>query len=470
MVSLLVRAIGIALIAVVCVVGASTSVRGFGDISIVDMTGETPYDPTWESLDKRPCPSWYDEAKFGIFIHWGVYSVPAWAPVGTYAEWYWANLLTPATRAHHNAVYGEHFEYQDFAPMFKAENFNATYWADLLKKSGAKYVVPTSKHHEGFTLWPSKYAWNWNAKDIGPKRDLLGELLDAVEAAGLHRGAYYSLYEWYNPMYRGDDPHQYVEAKMLPELHDLISTYKPEVLFTDGEWEHPSDFWESTKFLAWLFNESPVKDTIVVNDRWGSDTREKHGGYYTPEYSSKTYLNHKWEENSGLDVHSFGWNRNTPADKYLTRSDVLKLLTRTVAYGGNLLLDIGPDSHGNIPSIMEERLLQIGEWLDVNGDAIYSTRPWKVQEEKTKNSDITVYYTAKGTTVYALINQWPGKSVQLTGVAGISDTTSVHMLGVADKLSFTTDNDSITVAIPQLTIDEIPCQDAYVLSFTDMKQ
>jgi alpha-L-fucosidase len=174
------------------------------------------YQPNWQSLDKRATPAWFDEAKFGIFIHWGIYSVPAWAPTRKdssahkwgntihYAEWYWKllNEKVSSFPNHHARVYGSNFQYPDFAKDFKAEYFDPAQWADVLAKSGAKYVVLTSKHHEGFTLWPSRYSKGWNAVAIGPKQDLAGNLSKAVKARGLRMGYYYSLYEWYNPLYK----------------------------------------------------------------------------------------------------------------------------------------------------------------------------------------------------------------------------------------------------------------------------
>lgn len=242
-------------------------------------------------LDKTPVPAWFTDAKFGIFIHWGVYSVPAWAPsnedIGVYAkyaEWYWPRIngMTDPNEQkadvnkmfldHHNKLYGPDFKYQDFAPLFKAQYFNPTEWAELFKNSGAKYVVLTSKHHEGFTLWPSDQSWNWNSVDIGPHKDICGELTTAVKKAGLHMGMYYSLYEWFNPLYK-KNPEQYVSEHMLPQLKDLVNRYQPELLYPDGEWDHPSTVWQSENFLSWLYNESPVKASVVVNDRWGKETR-----------------------------------------------------------------------------------------------------------------------------------------------------------------------------------------------------
>ncbi|NLA47868.1 MAG: alpha-L-fucosidase, partial [Bacteroidales bacterium] len=193
------------------------------------LTGQS-YSPSWESLDKRLTPGWFEDSKFGIFIHWGVYSVPAWGPSGDdigvydkYSEWYWNKLINEDSKVNrhfagfHLSTYGSHFKYQDFAPMFRAELFKPDEWAELFRNSGARYVVLTSKHHEGFTLWPSAQSWNWNSVDIGPHRDLCGELAASVKKAGLHMGFYYSLYEWYNPVYLNSFE-TYVDEHMIPQM------------------------------------------------------------------------------------------------------------------------------------------------------------------------------------------------------------------------------------------------------------
>lgn len=163
------------------------------------------YQPNWQSLDQREIPSWWRDAKFGIFIHWGIYSVPAYAPVNEvegiyekYAEHYYNRLLggNKLFLDFHEKHYGKDFSYADFAPMFTAAYFNPNEWADLFKEAGAKYVVLTSKHHDGFCLWPSAYSPRWNSTVTGPKRDLIGALSKATREAGLHFGLYYSLLEW----------------------------------------------------------------------------------------------------------------------------------------------------------------------------------------------------------------------------------------------------------------------------------
>jgi alpha-L-fucosidase len=324
------------------------------------------YQPTWESLDRRPSPAWYPAAKFGIFIHWGVYSVPAYAAVNVkdenpYAEWYW-NSLTEGMKAtapaghgaltwkFHQRVYGANFPYFDFAPLYRAELYDPDRWVDVFVRSGAKYVALTSKHHEGFTLWRSaeaNRAWGrpWNSVDIGPRRDLLLDLMEAGRRRDLRMGIYYSLYEWYNPLWLRDRQ-RYAAEHMFPQFKDVVTHAKPSIIFSDGEWETTSAEWRAPELLAWLFNESPVRDEVVINDRWGKETRHRHGGYFTTEYTpGMTETSHPWEENRGMG-YSYGYNRMESLADYRTDRELLMMLIDIVSRGGNLLLDIGPTGDG----------------------------------------------------------------------------------------------------------------------------
>lgn len=426
------------------------------------------YEPNWESIDSRPCPAWYDDAKFGIFIHWGVYSVPAWSPKGTYAEWYWKSMENKdgETWKFHVSNYGERFKYQDFAHLFKAELFNPDAWAELFKQSGAKYIVPTSKHHDGFCLWKSAYSWNWNSVDIGAHCDLLGELTEAVRSKGLKMGFYYSLYEWYHPLYLSD-PRLYAEEHMIPQMKEVIELYKPSILFTDGEWDQPYDVWKSCEFLAWLFNESSCKDEVVVNDRWGKATRSEHGGYYTTEYGEvgggkSLFEQHKWEECRGIGA-SFGYNRNEDISDYASTCALIHLLVNIVSKGGNLLLNIGPTSDGRIPVIMQERLKEMGEWLKVNGEAIYATQPWR----EVSDGEM-VRYTSKGDSVYAICLKFPGSELVLT-VPKADGKVSAIMLGTETPLQCQYADGKLRIEIPSLSIDELPSRHAYVFKLNGVK-
>jgi alpha-L-fucosidase len=426
------------------------------------------YQPNWSSLDTRPVPAWFGQAKFGIFIHWGLYAVPAWAPKGHYSEWYAFRLAAgaekePAAVKFHQDTYGAKFRYEDFVAGFNAELFNADDWADLFVRCGAKYVVPTSKHHDGFCLWPSPQSWNWNSVDVGPHRDLMGELTQAVRARNLKMGVYYSLYEWFRPIYL-ENPERYAVEHMIPQMKDLVTRYQPAVLFTDGEWEHPSATFHSCEFLAWLFNESVVRDEIVVNDRWGNDTRSVHGGYFTTEYGEvgfgKTFNEGKvWEECRGIGK-SFGYSRVETLSDYLSTQALIHMLIDIVSKGGNLLLNIGPTADGLIPVIMEERLLGIGDWLAVNGEAIYETQKWRATSEGE-----TVRYTAKGDAVYAIVLKWPGRTLTLR-TPHARGTLGVQILGQNQPLAAAFVDGVLTITLPEYDPESMTSSHGFALKLT----
>jgi alpha-L-fucosidase len=457
---------------------------------------DTKYEPKWESLDQRPSPSWYQDAKFGIFIHWGVYSVPSWGAPKEYAEWYWNNMANKKPDnvwwQFHEKNYGKDFDYKDFAPMFRAELFDPNQWADIFYRSGAKYIVPTSKHHEGFCLWPSEDAnrtWGrpWNAVVVGPKRDLLGELGEAVRKRGMKYGFYYSLYEWFNPLWLKDKP-AYVTQHMHPQFKDVVSRYSPAIIFSDGEWDLPSKDWKSEELLAWLFNESPCKDEVVINDRWGKETRHHHGGYYTTEYGAGLKDDsHPWEESRGM-AYSYGHNRAETIDDYKTAREFILVLCDLVSRGGNFLLDIGPNGDGRIPVIMEQRLLEMGDWLKVNGEAIYGTRfagrssqwsegkrpeqaygEYKIeynlmkqigQEAKDGVAAKQLFFTKKPDALYAITTGWLAPQVTIRNIK-VPPGAKVTLLGRSEPLSAKVKGRDLVIDVPHLQPHQLPCQHCY---------
>ncbi len=446
-----------------------------------DSFAQKKYEADWTSIDSRPVPQWFTDAKFGIFIHWGLYSVPAWGPLPAdgagiydcYAEWYWwkltdkNNKVNPLFVDFHRKNYGDKFAYQDFVSGFKCEMFKPDDWATLFREAGAKYIVLTSKHHEGFALWPSAQSWNWNAVDVGPHRDLAGDLTDAVKKAGLHMGFYFSLYEWFNPLYKSD-LNRYVDEHMLPQMKDLVNRYRPDIVWPDGEWEHTSDKWKSTEFLAWLYNDSPVKETVVVNDRWGKETRGKHGGYYTTEYDlvhegnvKDKRIYHPWEECRGIG-HSFGYNRNENLEDYSTSEQLVHLLVEKVAMGGNLLLNVGPTADGRIPVIMQQRLMDMGKWLKINGEAIYGTTSW---DAASKQQNIQAYFTAKGKDLYVICTKYPEKSITIPNV--VKKPSAVGLLGTNMKVKYSHGGKSLTIDPPTLSPTQNPCEYAWVFKLSN---
>ncbi len=471
-------------------------VLGCTQLAPAASAAEKRYEPTWASLDQRPTPDWFLDAKFGVFIHWGVYSVPAWGKVGEYAEWYWNRMSDKKPDnvwwQFHVKNFGASFDYQDFAPRFTAELFNAEQWASVFQRAGVKYVVPTSKHHEGFCLWPSAEAsrtWGrpWNAVEIGPKRDLMDELSKATRAQGMKFGFYYSLYEWYNPLWKTNRA-QYVAEHMTPQFKDVVTRYQPAIIFSDGEWDLSSADWKSEDLLAWLFNESSCKTEVVVNDRWGKDCRHKHGGYWTTEYAAGLKDgSHPWEESRGM-ASSYGLNRAERIDDYKTGREFILTLIDLVSRGGNLLLDIGPAGDGSIPPLMEQRLLEIGDWLKVNGEAIYGTRfagrscQWTEgkrpdqqfgefmvkynlleqvgQQPKKGVACKQVFFTKKPDALYAITPGWPGKQLVLRKVK-VPASATVTMLGVDGALQTQLDGTTLTITLPDLGPEGAPCRHAF---------
>lgn len=476
-------------------------------VSISAVTAQN-YQPTWDSIDKRPTPAWFTDAKFGIFIHWGVYSVPAYAPVIpgklAYAEWYWnammngknnpkASAIQTGTWAFHQKMYGADFDYKDLAPQFRAELYDPDHWASVFERSGAKYVVLTSKHHEGFTLWPNEQAsktWGrpWNAVEIGPKRDILGDLTKSVRNKGLKMGYYYSLYEWFNPLWQSDKK-RFINEHLFPQFKDLVTKYEPSIIFSDGEWDLPSSEWKSPELLAWLFNESKVKNEVVINDRWGKDSRHKHGGYWTTEYTPGMQgSDHPWEESRGMGF-SYGYNRAERFEHYHTSRELVIMLVDLVSRGGNLLLDIGPDGDGTIPVVMEQRLLEIGQFMKVNGEAIYGTKPWKVtrqwgageqpkieynkeyetaydvtkltMKQPAGKASIDAFFTAKGNDLYAIMPRWPEN--QRITIQDAGSVQSVSLLGSDAKLKWKAGaKGAVIVDLPHLP-EDLQYQPAWTL-------
>jgi alpha-L-fucosidase len=453
------------------------------------------YQPTWESLDSRSIPEWYRNGKFGIFIHWGVYSVPGFCPKGGYAEWYQNGLMTGDTAriAYHKKKFGDR-TYYDLSKDFKAELFNPDEWARIFEASGAKYIVLTSKHHDGFCLWPSKDAnrdWGfaWNAVDAGPHRDLLGDLFTAVRKTAVHAGMYYSLYEWYNPLWLKDKP-KYVAEHMWPQMKELVNTYQPDVFWTDGDWEGSDSLWKSREFLAWLYNESPVKDRVVTYDRWGSGIRFRHGEVFTPEYQPElSFEDHYWEENRGMGF-SYGYNRQEDAWDYNSPQSLVLQLIDKVSRGGNFLLDIGPDEHGKIPPIMQERLLQIGSWMKINNEAIYNTTSWKRASQwstgktdykpKDNSGDLLLkltvdpdpgyavkecFFTFNPSTnnLYLLLPKYPSDKKFVVHDLKVNPGTKIDLLETGQALGWEQEGNDLEIRLPEFDPNKVKSQYAFVL-------
>ena len=459
---------------------------------------EGPYRPDWESLEKYEVPEWYKDAKFGIFIHWGVYSVPAFGN-----EWYPRNMYRPESDEykHHIATYGavDKFGYKDFVPMFKAEHFDPGAWAQLFKEAGAKYVVPVAEHHDGFAMYDSGLS-DWTAAKMGPHRDVIGELAKAVRAEGLRFGA--SSHRVEHNFFLGvgrsiasdiNDPkyaafygpaHNWLEAKQgtplandftfvspawtadwLARSSEIVEKYHPDIMYFDWWIGQASVRADLARFAAFYYNTSlkygdhvgviNYKDYAIQEHSAVLDLERGQLGEIRPLY---------WQTDTSVSNKSWGYIKD---DTFKTPQFVVQQLIDIVSKNGNLLLNIGPKSDGTIPEEVQAVLRDVGSWLKVNGEAIYGTRPWKIYGEgPTKvaagsfhDTDTAGYtaedfrFTSKGKTLYAIDLGWPSGGEAVIHSLGSSALNgqrieTVVLLGSDAKLTFHQQPDGLRIQLP----------------------
>jgi alpha-L-fucosidase len=437
-------------------------------------TETVQYEPTWESIQKHTAPQWYNDAKFGIFVHWGLYSVPAWAtPSGqlhqvdwdvwfknnAYAEWYLNTLRIDGspTQEHHYKTYGKDFAYLDFIPKFNEEiqKWDPNAMAGLFEQIGAQYVVLTSKHHDGFTLWPSEVPNpHREPGQQHASRDVVGELSEAVRAHNMRMGLYYSGgLDWsFNeqPIIKRDEVGTTVlhtnEYAKYADAHwrELIERYQPAILWNDIAYPMQGDL---EHILSDYYNRFPEG---VINNRFGTrlpDSPRRHWDFTTPEYQKMDKITEeKWETCRGLG-YSFGYNQVEGPEQTINEKDLIHLLIDIVSKNGNLLLNVGPMADGTIPEIQAERLRALGSWLSVNGEAIYGTRPWERADGKTADG-IDVRFTRKGDALYAILLAKPGAATVTLDSVAAPQGASVTLLGREGALEHQAEGGNLTVTLP----------------------
>src|SRR5215471_18261146 len=452
----------------------------------VDRIGhQGPFRDDWESLQQYEVPDWYKDAKFGIFIHWGVYSVPAFG-----SEWYPRDMYREGSPEykHHIATYGpqDKFGYKDFIPGFKAEHFDPDEWARLFKESGARYVVPVAEHHDGFAMYDSGLS-DWTAAKMGPRRDVIGELAKAVRAAGLHFGA--SSHRVEHNFFLGvgrqipsdvNDPqyaalygpaHNWLEAKngtpvsndftfvsqawtddWLARSAEIVEKYHPDIVYFDWWIGQPSVRANLTKFAAFYYNASLKYGDHVGVINYKDYAIQEHSAVLDLERGQLDQIRPlHWQTDTSVSNKSWGYIEN---DTFKSPEFVVHQLVDIVSKNGNLLLNIGPRSDGTIPDEVQKVLREVGAWLAVNGEAIYGTRPWRVYGEgPTKvaagsfhDTDTASYtsqdfrFTTKGDSLYVIGLGWPanGEAVihSFAAQMGSAPVRSVSLLGSDAALQF----------------------------------
>jgi len=465
-------------------------VASFAAVSLFALTTaayaqDKHYEPTIASLDTHPLPGWYDDAKLGIFIHWGLYSVPAWAPLkhpdhdfssddyikyDPYAEWYYNTVRVPGspTQEYDREHYGANHNYYDFTPEFNKETkkWDPAKMAAIFRDAGARYVVLTSKHHEGFTLWPSKVA-NPNQTGLQAERDIVGELTQAVRADGLKMGLYYSGgYDWtFNrgPIIENHDydtvkPQSTAYGKYADaQIEELIQLYHPSVLWNDIDWPKSGD---ALKVMADYYNATPDG---VIDDRFGV----AHSDFTSPEYAKLDQISKKkWEECRGLG-RSFGYNRAEGEAETIAPQELIELLVDIVSKNGNLLLDVGPEPDGTIPPVQMDRLNKLGAWLKQNGESIYGTKPWTRANGTTNQvtadgKAVELRFTQKDGKLYATLLGKPAASTVLLHNVKAAAGSTVNLLGSDAPVKWVQKADDLEVTLPA----SLPGSYAWVVRLT----
>ncbi|KAI9335383.1 alpha-L-fucosidase-domain-containing protein [Zopfochytrium polystomum] len=422
--------------------------------------GLTDYDATDESLSRVQAPNWWRDAKVGVMVHWGPYSVPAFGN-GHYAEWYF-NALNgdQPTRNYHTTHYGQQFPYDGFFDNFTAAAFDAADWISLIENSGGRYIIPTSKHHDGFALFDTGATSNRNAINYGPKRDLLMELHDATLHTSVTFGTYFSLTEWYNPIqspygfgaWPGGPPQNpftkevvpyvglvnvsdFIDGIQTPQMQILIEDYRTNIMWCDIG--GPS---RSCETLAAWYNVARARgEQVLANSRCGC----LWNAFSTPEYA--TYpgiVQHPWETNLGLAPFSYGFDAAVPDSGYKTAKDLVPTLVDVVSKNGNFLIDFGPRADGSISQPQRDGLTGMGAWLKVNGDAIYGTRYWLAGIAQEGNWR----FTTKDSAFYLISLAAPNSSYTFSSPIPVLQGDTITALADGSAVAYTLDaNNKLTI-------------------------
>jgi alpha-L-fucosidase len=451
-----------------------------------------PFQPNWESLSAFRIPSWYEDAKFGIFIHWGLYAVPAFGN-----EWYPRNMYIQGSPEfkHHAAKFGPQlkFGYKDFIPMFRAEKYDPEAWASLFKKSGARFVMPVAEHHDGFPMYDSLMT-DWDASQMGPKRDLVGALAAAVRNNGMrftassHRAEHWWFFDGGTKfdsdvkdpknagLYAPAQPRKTPDGKgenqpsaafmddWLARTADLVDRYKPEVVWFDWWIEQPVFQPYLQRFAAFYYNRGVEwkRGGVAINYK-NKSFPEKAAVLDIERGKLDKMRDLVWQTDTSISLKSWGYIEN---DEFRSPNSIVDELVDIVSKNGLLLLNIGPRADGTIPEQAQQILLEIGRWLDVNGEGIYGTRPWKSYGEgptevlsggftDRKQKPFTagdIRFTSKGSTLYATFLDWPQGETVIRAITSASlesrKVASVRLLGSGSKLTWKQTDAGLAVTWP----------------------
>jgi alpha-L-fucosidase len=454
-----------------------------------------PFKPDWDSIRANYVyPEWFRDAKFGIFLHWGLYSVPAHG-----SEWYVLHMYNDApTIQWHTDHFGapDKFGYKDFIPLFKAENFHPDQWAELFRKAGAKYVMPTSEHHDGFAMWDSALT-KWNAKNMGPHRDVVGDLAAGVRKQGLkfgvsnHRMEHYSFIkpapglktdlddpewaEFYSVANRSPGAYRKFLADWVARNEELIDKYQPDTLYFDNGVNSRDLDPQKLEVAAYYYNRAREwKKQVTILTKDAAYLAGTVKDYEREQRGPVTMQADPWEVDDSVGYRWGYLTDDYARNSYWHVGDIVWRLVENVSRNGNLLLNFGPRADGTFDDKQIALMEGIGKWLDVNGEAIYKTRPWVKFGEGAAINNKPAYtgsdirFTTNGNTLYAILMAWPGEKAVVTSLAAWPSLRGrvgkVELLGHQGALKFTQSAQGLTVEMPA----EQPCQYAFALKISGL--
>jgi alpha-L-fucosidase len=491
----------ILLLSIIILISCSNSDKVKIDIdSVASPKGTEVFQPNWENIaENYEFPQWFSDAKFGIFIHWGVYAVPAFGN-----EWYPRNMYQKDSREynHHIEKWGAQtgFGYKDFIPMFKAEKFDADEWAELFSESGAKYVVPVAEHHDGFAMYGSEFN-EWNAARMGPEKDIIALLKEAVEKEGLvfglstHRAENAWFYNGgmqfpsdvqdttislYGRRYENQKYTEDFAREWLTHVYELINKYEPKLIWFDWTVNDTILMPYFNKFMAYYYNNAiDWGENVVVNTKQGYPTNIQV--WDVERGKSDKMMVYPWQTDTSIGKKSWSY---IDGEENKTPEQIVHDLIDIVSKNGNLLLNIGPKADGTITDGQKSILLSIGEWLKINGEAIYETRCWKKSgegaTESTKGSfsdNVATNYTPqdmrftiKDNDFYAIVLNWSDSDIIVKSlnkeIVDDAEILNVNMLGSDEKINWELTDEGLRVSFPK----EKPCNYAYTFKISFDKQ
>ncbi len=443
---------------------------------------ETPYQSNWESLSKHRTPEWFRDAKFGIYTHWGPNTVADKDATGDWAQWFGQRMYIKSnpTFAYSQKQFGnqDSFGYKDFIPMFTAPKFDANQWAEMFKQAGAKFAGPVAIHHDNFAMWNSKVT-KWNSVNMGPHKDIVGELEKAIKSRGMHfMTSFHHSFTWdyYVPAFdydardtayaglytmphkEGDPPSEQFLKIWLAKINEVVTKYQPSLIWFDMGFGETIPASYQKKMFALYYNWAATHNVKGVVAHKSESIHEYAGVLDFERGREDSITPYPWLTDESIKGESWFYQ---PSDhSWKTANELINLLADIVSKNGDLLLNVGPEEDGTFPDRTRNILINMGNWLKTNGEAIYNTRPWTTYGKGAEKDTGSVRYTQSKDkkTLYAIVLNWIGTGKEIVNLTSlksdIEKIKSIKILGSKEKVNWKWYKGELQVTVPNQKVDD----------------